>query len=177
MIARNRKSGFTLVEILIVVVILGILAAIVIPQFSSASESARASSLKSTLQTVRSQLELFQVQHNGQYPYAMANGAAGELPTWLPMTDEHSLAAAANLTDGLQAADLDFTGEDLGPYMQKFPANPFANGSNLAASHWYYEPTTGQIAANIAGVDADKLEALGLDDEDDFATEAPDWLE
>ena len=36
-----KKTGFTLVEILIVVIILGILAAIVIPQFTSASESAK----------------------------------------------------------------------------------------------------------------------------------------
>jgi len=39
----NKNSGFTLVEILIVVVILGILAAIVIPQFSQASLEARES--------------------------------------------------------------------------------------------------------------------------------------
>ena len=41
----QKAKGFTLVEILIVVVILGILAAIVIPQFTNASESAKASSL------------------------------------------------------------------------------------------------------------------------------------
>jgi prepilin-type N-terminal cleavage/methylation domain-containing protein len=44
---RNRKSGFTLVEILIVVIILGILAAIVIPQFTNASEDARRNSMTS----------------------------------------------------------------------------------------------------------------------------------
>jgi len=41
MVARTRKSCFTLVEILIVVIILGILAAIVIPQFTNASQDAR----------------------------------------------------------------------------------------------------------------------------------------
>ncbi|MCC7406490.1 MAG: prepilin-type N-terminal cleavage/methylation domain-containing protein, partial [Phycisphaeraceae bacterium] len=41
----RRKSGFTLIEILIVVVILGILAAIVIPQFTNASETAKGSNL------------------------------------------------------------------------------------------------------------------------------------
>jgi prepilin-type N-terminal cleavage/methylation domain-containing protein len=49
---RSRK-GFTLVEILIVVIILGILAAIVIPQFTQASTEARLSNLKTNLQTVR----------------------------------------------------------------------------------------------------------------------------
>ena len=65
---RGRNRAFTLVEILIVVVILGILAAIVIPQFTSASESAKSSSLVSQLQTLRSQFELYQIQHNGDYP-------------------------------------------------------------------------------------------------------------
>ena len=54
---RYKRSGFTLVEILIVVIILGILAAIVIPQFTNASSSARTSSIQSLLQTVRSQID------------------------------------------------------------------------------------------------------------------------
>jgi len=64
---KGRRRGFTLIEILIVVVILGILAAIVIPQFSSASNEAAVSSVRSQLQTLRSQVELFRVQNNG-YP-------------------------------------------------------------------------------------------------------------
>lgn len=51
--------GFTLIEILIVVVILGILAAIVIPQFSDASKDAGYASVRTQLQTVRGQIEVF----------------------------------------------------------------------------------------------------------------------
>jgi len=43
---KRNSRGFTLVEILIVVIILGILAAIVIPQFSSASNDARRSNVQ-----------------------------------------------------------------------------------------------------------------------------------
>ena len=60
----NAKKGFTLVEILIVVVILGILAAIVIPQFTNASTEAKENSLKSDLHTMRAQLELYKVRYN-----------------------------------------------------------------------------------------------------------------
>ncbi len=60
----KAESGFTLVEILIVVVILGILAAIVIPQFTDASTQAKESALASDLQMMRSQLELYKIQHN-----------------------------------------------------------------------------------------------------------------
>jgi general secretion pathway protein G len=58
MVNRARRA-FTLIEILIVVVILGILAAIVIPQFTEASDDAARSSVRSTLQVLRSQHELY----------------------------------------------------------------------------------------------------------------------
>ncbi|MEM7227674.1 MAG: prepilin-type N-terminal cleavage/methylation domain-containing protein [Planctomycetota bacterium] len=67
---RTQNRAFTLIEILIVVVILGILAAIVVPQFSEASDDAAESSVKSTLQTVRAQLELYKFK-NGAYPAAL----------------------------------------------------------------------------------------------------------
>lgn len=59
----KARSGFTLVEILIVVVILGILAAIVIPQFTSASDEAKQSALRSNLQTMRAQIELYKIKN------------------------------------------------------------------------------------------------------------------
>ena len=64
----HRRSGFTLVEILIVVVILGILAAIVVPQFSEASSEAKINTLRGNLQTMRSQLELYKIQHDDLLP-------------------------------------------------------------------------------------------------------------
>lgn len=53
--------GFTLVEILIVVVVLGILASIVVPQFSDASQEATISTLRSSLHSIRVQID---VQHH-----------------------------------------------------------------------------------------------------------------
>src|SRR4051794_25278458 len=72
-IFRSRKGGFTLVEILIVVIILGILAAIVIPQFTNASTNARVASTVSQLQSLRSQIQLYKLQHNDTLPDLVAN--------------------------------------------------------------------------------------------------------
>ena len=72
---RNTlRAGFTLVEILIVVVILGILAAIVVPQFTNASQEAVKGALQSQLQTINSQVELYRVKNTGTAPTL----AAGE---------------------------------------------------------------------------------------------------
>ena len=73
---RTAVKGFTLIEILIVVIILGILAAIVIPQFSNASTSAKTSAVVSTAQSLRSQVALYKLQHNDVLPPAGANFAS-----------------------------------------------------------------------------------------------------
>ncbi|MDY7108372.1 MAG: type II secretion system protein [Planctomycetota bacterium] len=74
----RTKRAFTLIEILIVVVILGILAAIVIPQFTDASQEAMLSSVQSQLQTLRSQIELYRVKEGGTLP---------NMADWSDLTD------------------------------------------------------------------------------------------
>ncbi len=64
---RRKSKAFTLVEILIVVVILGILAAIVVPQFTNATQDAQAGNLKTQLSSLNSQIELFRARTNA-YP-------------------------------------------------------------------------------------------------------------
>jgi len=130
----KTQSGFTLVEILIVVVILGILAAIVIPQFTEASTEAKFSSLCTDLQTLRSQIELYKVQHNDTPP-SFANFTA-------QMTAQTDITGAA--------------GTDFGPYMHKIALNQFNNDATLDndgtigndGGGWEYNETTGQINAD-----------------------------
>jgi len=109
-VRRTRKGGFTLVEILIVVIILGILAAIVIPQFTSASQDARRNSLTSQLQTLRSQLELYKLQHLDQMPSTLVNSPFD----WTQLT--------AKTND--QGATGTGTAYPFGPYLQADPVNP-----------------------------------------------------
>ena len=142
----NRKA-FTLVEILIVVIILGILAAIVIPQFTEASNDARASALDSDLQTIRSQIELYKMQHTGGYPTVLDVAATSQL------LNNTNLAGAVGTT----------AAHNLGPYLQSFPANPYVSGAAASqvttgvsdtipgdcSTGWYYNTTNGNFQAAV----------------------------
>lgn len=65
----SKGGAFTLVEVLIVLIILGILAAIVVPQFSNASQNATLSTLQTTLDTLRDSAELMrQKSPTSEYP-------------------------------------------------------------------------------------------------------------
>ena len=122
-------------------VILGILAAIVIPQFTDASTEAKLSSLASDLQTVRSQIELYKIQHNDLLPSAAAVGF---------------VAAMTGQTDQAGAA-----GTDFGPYLQKIPTNPFSTVNENVVNEdgtvgdnrhgWEFNTTTGAFHADTAG--------------------------
>ena len=100
------NRAFTLIEILIVVVILGILAAIVIPQFTDASQQAMESSVVTQLQTLRSQIEL----HDIQFPLTPFD-PVGNFQGWDQLT-----------TGGTDPGNN-------GDYLQMEPKNPMMNGN------------------------------------------------
>ena len=141
----RAKSGFTLVEILIVVVILGILAAIVIPQFTDASTEAKTSSLCSDLQTFRSQIELYKIQHTDALP---STASVGLVSAMTSQTDADGDAYDSGTS----------TTGPFGPYLQKIPKNAF-NGSTtivtgtadpntaVGDNGWYFNTSTGAFNA------------------------------
>jgi len=65
---RNQNAGFTLIELMIVIVLLAVLAAIVIPRIRNPLNAAELSSVGSQLQTVRGQIELFRAENAGRPP-------------------------------------------------------------------------------------------------------------
>ncbi|HZW11534.1 MAG TPA: prepilin-type N-terminal cleavage/methylation domain-containing protein [Phycisphaerales bacterium] len=82
---RGGRRAFTLVEILVVVVILGILGAIVVPQFAGAAEESRRTAFVSELRVWLEAVELHVVRE-GSYP---ADGSSGECPPGFePYIDE-----------------------------------------------------------------------------------------
>jgi len=142
---RKAPKGFTLIEILIVVIILGILAAIVIPQFSSASNDARLSSLQSTVQTLRSQVALYRLQHNDHLPGAGTGTAFTSAQFWTDLISTSDATGAIPPGATLQA---------FGPYMQDVPKNALNTstvvinttttpGGTVAACGYVYDYTGG----------------------------------
>jgi general secretion pathway protein G len=147
----KKRSGFTLVEILIVVVILGILAAIVIPQFSTASEDAKLSTLISDLQTIRSQIQLYKLKHNGKLPGAGTATFSDALTKYTKTDGSLATVQAPDPNNGV-----------CDPYLQKIPGNPFSSSTGFSSdveigvgappakdtSGWYFNSTTGAFNAN-----------------------------
>ncbi len=119
----KAEKGFTLVEILIVVVILGILAAIVIPQFTSASTEAKESALQSDLQAMRSQIELFKIHHNDLLP---GEEGTGPLDITSAATTASFDAALISKTNVLGAVGTTAAHRFV-PYMRRVPDNPFCS--------------------------------------------------
>lgn len=149
----SRRSAFTLIEVLIVVVIMAVLAATIIPQFASSTTDAKASALKFNLHGLRQQIEMYKLQHNGVAPAL----TGGTLPGMLFATD----VAGATNNSITPTSTYPF-----GPYVQggALPANPFDGTVTVTqistfpptatagtGQGWLYEPTSGQLAPNTAG--------------------------
>jgi len=133
------------VEILIVVVILGILAAVVVPQFAGASQTAQSSSLKGSLRVIRSQMELYESNHSA-YPTLAQLSAA-----WNVLTQKTD--AAGN------------PGTTYGPYLRNMPVNPFEKSATVsdtpgAGVGWVYDETTEQVFGVMT---AAKANEVGMD--------------
>lgn len=134
----NRRNGaFTLVEILIVVVILGILAAIVVPQFTSAANEARDGNLATQQSTITNQLELWAARNNGVYPDLETDG-------WDDMVEENYFKSApVNPFTGTSSVENSTDPEDAAT----------AAAPTQGAVGWYYNSATGVIRGNTFPAD------------------------
>ncbi len=133
----NVRRAFTLVEILIVVVILGILAAIVTPQFGRAGREASETQTFRQLQQIRYHIQLYRSRHLGAFPTVTeGDGTWGEL-----VSDEHFQSAPVNLLVGPG------NGRRIVVRENAEPDTVFTTEYG-----WIYDPVTGMVWA--AGLDA-----------------------
>ncbi len=175
--STRRQSGFTLVELLIVAIILAILAAIIIPQFASTTIDAQESALRADAAAMRSAMDLYRQQH-GAYPGTNAatggtctggtagTGAAATQQAILEQLTRYSNAAG-------QTCSLPGSGADtfpFGPYFQGdiLPDNPItgsgvfaiistgnlvmtADGAGLG---WKFDTAAGKLIVNDTNLDS-----------------------
>ena len=161
-----RQAGLTLVEVLIVVILMGIVAAMAIPRFSTTTKDVQASTLEANLSALRNAIELYAAQHGGRFP-GQYDAADGTTPAATAAAAQDAFRAQlTQYTDanGKTSATLDTTHYPFGPYLRKgIPENPMPTPSNtlvvdMTASGaitgkggtggWKFATKTGQIIAN-----------------------------
>jgi prepilin-type N-terminal cleavage/methylation domain-containing protein len=143
MIFTSARSGFTLVEILIVVVILGILASIVVPRFTEASEQARNGTTFSELQKLRRHLDIYRARNAGAFPTVVAD-SDGDWGQLVGRTSEYLQGPPLNSHVG-------------GSNGRKIV---FGSGPDTAFQTnygWIFDPNTGQVWAGAFGSDDQPL--------------------
>ena len=135
---RDRSTGgFTLLEMMLVVVIIALIAAIAIPKFSRGAAGANDSAVSGNLVTLRNAIDMFQVEHGGVYP-TVAN-----IVTQLTQFSDATGATSATKD----------TTHIYGPYLRRVPALPVGankGNSGIAAAAgtgvgWIYNAATGAI--------------------------------
>jgi len=130
---RLGLRGFTLVELLIVIVIIAVLAAIAIPKFSNSNQRSRESSLKGDLKIVRDAVQNYYTDTT-YYPASLADLAATSAPaTGLDSTGASQTITAANWH---------------GPYLQSVPTDPV---SQAAFTYSTSSPTVGTVTSSATG--------------------------
>jgi general secretion pathway protein G len=145
------RDGFTLVEIAIVVLVLGILAAIVVPQYTRATDDARESVMQANRQILQRQINRYIVDHNGRGPAYNEFGA---------LDAKNFIARMTGRTD--RNGKLNDAGR-FGPYLIEWLGNPYIKdiekaeelivgteeiGARDDESGWYFDLTNLRILPN-----------------------------
>jgi general secretion pathway protein G len=160
-----KKRGFTLIELMIVVSILGILAAIVLPHFQDHQQQARRAAAKDTLRKVPTQIELYKLDHNGLAPGFLGTGQASDsmiINQFVGTSAPNGMATSSRVPAGQYVH---------GPYLDRMPVNPF-NGKNKIRSiseatafadaidpnfGWLYKKETAEIRLSTPDSDPDNV--------------------
>jgi general secretion pathway protein G len=148
---RPQSKGFTLIELIVVVGIIVIVAAIAIPKMSHGSAGTDDSAIAQDLATMRAALEAYQSEHGGNYP---SNTSA---TTFLNQLTQYT-DASGNAQSTRDSTHI------YGPYLKTVPALPAGTNKGLStvtvtgpagtgSFGWYFDGTT--VWANDPSSDVD----------------------
>ena len=132
--ALKNQLGFTLIEMLVVVIVLGILAMIIIPQITVSTDDAKLKTLQTNLNTMRNAIELYYHQHNQIYPGAVDNSDGDGAPADADAAATAFIAQLVTYTEASGKAVVTKTATSIyGPYLKtgKLPMNPYSETNDL----------------------------------------------
>ncbi len=158
----NNQAGFTLIEMLIVLIVLGILAMIIIPQVSVSTEDAKLRTLQTNLNVMRSSIETYYAQHNSVYPGAINDATGSGAPAdatagavaFVNQLTKYSLATGKAAGDSATLATTPPT-PIFGPYIKGGgtmpPMNPFNNLNTITVDLTTTDISIARTADNTSG--------------------------
>jgi prepilin-type N-terminal cleavage/methylation domain-containing protein len=153
------RPAFSMMELVIVMVIIGILAAIAIPRMGGGAENAKVQALQASLQEVRNRIEVYKAEHEGKIP------------------DLQFVAQMTQYTDVLgNVSDKPAPKFLFGPYLNAIPKNPYSGldtvrfltsagesgGARSVDRGWTYNVVTGEFAADCSDARLTTVEAIPL---------------
>ena len=149
---KQKNQGFSLVELVIVVVIVGLLAAIAIPRFSRGAAAAGDSALAGDLAVLRNAIEMYAAEHGGDFP-EQAN-FVGQLTTFTDLSGTPSATETPTAIYGpylFKVPDLK-VGTNVGSSDVADQSGTPTTANTTAGVGWLYDEDTGQIWANDAAL-------------------------
>lgn len=147
----QKRHGFTLIEMLIVIILLGILAMLIVPQISVTTSDAELNTLQSNLSSMRSAIELYYHQHDFTYPGAHKNDG-----TALGTAEDAATAFFDQLTQYTdENGDCEVSKDSThiyGPYLKgaSLPTNPY-NDLNTVLCDIATDDITDRTSDNTTG--------------------------
>lgn len=143
---KRTRRGFSLVELVIVIVIIGVIAAIAVPRISRGAKGAKDSAIKGNLTVLRGAVDLYAVEHGGNFP---------------AITNDLELLTGYSNEGGTYSATKSASAT-FGPYLKSIPTLPIAGeattggklgdtgvgAGDVVGIAWIYDVATGDITAN-----------------------------
>jgi prepilin-type N-terminal cleavage/methylation domain-containing protein len=142
---EHKDGGFTLIELMIVVAIIGILAALALPKFAQLVEKSREASTRASMNTLRSSIAIYYGDNDGHYPEALETVAANSMSRYLdvipPVKATHSGIGVGTSESPSGTTVLYSTDDNI----------------NATGGGWRYSMKSGEIFINSSATDSKGL--------------------